>query len=544
MRSLFERDTGGRSSFITELDPVPFVAGAAVAIGFVAYTAYDVAAVGNAIDWAFGTLGQGLAWLYLGGMLVLVGLGAYLMVSEYGTIKLGDGTPEYGYLSYVAMFFSAGLSAGIVFFGPAEALGYYRSLPPLFEGTATAETTSAVVPAIAYTIFHYGISAWGGYLAIGLPVAYFAYRYDAPFRVSTALYPVVGADGLDGVLARGVDTAAVIATIGGVATGLGFIATQLLAGITFETGRAFGDAETVLAITGITTFFTVSLIAGVSKGIRRVSQFNIGLMTLLWLVALLGGPTLLLLNTGVAALGTYGGNFLDMSLFTGASGGASWSVAWTVFYWSWWIAWAPFVGLFLARISRGRTIRTVVGTAFLTMTATSALWFTVVGGSSVWLQHTGAVDLLGATSEFGNGVAGFALFGSFPGGTVWQLLFFVLVTTFFVTSADSSTLALGMLTTGGKRSPSNLNRVFWGVLQGVIASVLVVVGGAAALRSSVIVTGAPFAIVCLVAMIGFVRWLRVEHGSTAATDEPTAPRDDRRSTDETPLNESVASDGN
>jgi glycine betaine transporter len=442
------------------------------------------------------------------------------------------------------MFFSAGLSAGIVFFGPAEALGYYRSLPPLFEGTATAETTSAVVPAIAYTIFHYGVSAWGGYLAIGLPVAYFAYRYDAPFRVSTALYPVVGADGLDGVLARGVDTAAVIATIGGVATGLGFIATQLLAGITFETGRAFGDAETVLAITGITTFFTVSLIAGVSKGIRRVSQFNIGLMTLLWLVALLGGPTLLLLNTGVAALGTYGGNFLDMSLFTGASGGASWSVAWTVFYWSWWIAWAPFVGLFLARISRGRTIRTVVGTAFLTMTATSALWFTVVGGSSVWLQHTGAVDLLGATSEFGNGVAGFALFGSFPGGTVWQLLFFVLVTTFFVTSADSSTLALGMLTTGGKRSPSNLNRVFWGVLQGVIASVLVVVGGAAALRSSVIVTGAPFAIVCLVAMIGFVRWLRVEHGSTAATDEPTAPRDDRRSTDETPLNESVASDGN
>ena len=542
MRSLFERDTDVNSSFINELDPIPFVVGAAVAIGFVAYTAYDVTAVGNAINWAFGTLGQGLAWLYLGGMLVLVGLGAYLMVSDYGAIKLGSGAPEYGYFSYVAMFFSAGLSAGIVFFGPAEALGYYQSLPPLFEGTATAETTSAVVPAIAYTIFHYGISAWGGYLAIGLPVAYFAYRHDAPFRVSTALYPVLGADGLDGALARIVDTAAVIATIGGVATGLGFIATQLLAGITFETGRAFGNAETVLAITGITTFFTLSLIAGVSKGIRRVSQFNIGLMTLLWIVALIGGPTLLLLNTGVSALGTYGSNFFDMSLFTGASGGASWSVAWTVFYWSWWIAWAPFVGLFLARISRGRTIRTVVGTAFLTMTATSALWFTVIGGSSVWLQHTGTVDLLGATSEFGNGVAGFALYGSFAGGTIWQLLFFVLVTTFFVTSADSSTLALGMLTTGGKRSPSNLNRAFWGVLQGLIASVLVVVGGASALRSSVIVTGAPFAIICLIAMIGFVRWLRIKHDSVAA-DRPAAPREDRTPTDETLLDDAVSSDG-
>jgi len=160
----------------------------------------------------------------------------------------------------------------------------------------------------------------------------------------------------------------------------------------------------------------------------------------------------------------------------------------------------------------------------------------------VWLQPTGTVDLLGATSEFGNGVAGFALYGSFAGGTIWQLLFFVLVTTFFVTSADSSTLALGMLTTGGKRSPSNLNRAFWGVLQGLIASVLVVVGGASALRSSVIVTGAPFAIICLVAMIGFVRWLRIKHDSVAA-DRPAAPREDRTPTDETLLDDAVSSDG-
>ena len=380
---------------------------------------------------------------------------------------------------------------------------------------------------MAYTIFHYGVSAWGGYLAIGIPVAYFTYNYDAPFRVSTVLYPVLGPGRLDGVLARTVDTLAVVATIGGIATGLGFIATQLLTGVTFVTGIEFTDRETLVAIVGITVLFTFSLVAGVSRGIRRVSQFNIGLMGLLLGVALVFGPTLALLNTGTAAFGTYATNFFEMSLFTGAGGGAEWTANWTVFYWSWWIAWAPFVGLFLARISRGRTIRTVVATAFLTMTATSAVWFTVVGGSSVWLQHTGAVDLLTATETFGDGVAGFALFDAFPGGAVWQALFFILVTTFFVTSADSSTLALGMLTTGGKRSPSPLNRTFWGSAQGLIAAVLVVVGGASALRSSVIVTGAPFAIVCIVAFIGFLRWLRSstpppEHLNTSA-DAPASP---------------------
>jgi glycine betaine transporter len=517
------RPTVGESlrSFFEEIDPVPFGVGALLVAVFLAYTVYDVAAVERAIGQAFTVFGEGLAWLYLGGMLVLVGLSTYLMLGPFASVKLGDGDPEYGYASYVAMFFSAGLSAGIVFFGPAEALGYYDSVPPLFAGSAEAGTQSAIVPAVAYTIFHYGISAWGGYLAIGLPVAYFAYNHGAPFRVSTVLYPVLGEGGLDGPVGRAVDTLAVVATIGGIATGLGFIATQLLSGITFGTGREFSDTETLAAIAGITTLFTMSLVAGVSRGIRRVSQFNMGLMGLLLVVALVFGPTALLLNTGVAAMGTYATNFFQMSLFTGASGGTAWTTAWTVFYWSWWIAWAPFVGLFLARVSRGRTIRTVVGTAFLTMTVTSALWFTVVGGSSVWLQHTGRADLLAATAEFGSGVAGFALYAAFPGGTVWQALFFVLVTTFFVTSADSSTLAIGMLTTGGKRDPSGLNRAFWGVAQGLIAAVLVVVGGAAALRSSVIVTGAPFAVICLVSMGSFVRWLRRRE---SVGDEPATSR--------------------
>jgi len=496
-------------SFRAEVDPVPFAVGSLVTFAFLAYTVIDTDGAAAAIDAAFVTFGQGLAWLYLGSVLALVLAAGYLLVGKYGRVRLGDGDPEYGTLSYVAMFFSAGLSAGIVFFGPVEALLHYQTVPPLFAGQVAAESSAAAVPAVAYTVFHYGVSAWGGYLAIGLPVAYFAYRYDAPFRVSTALYPILGPDGLDGVVARTVDTLAVVATIGGIATGLGFIATQLLTGVTFRTDVSFGDAETVAVIVGITALFTLSLVAGVGRGIRRLSVFNVAVMALLFVVALVAGPTTDVLNVGVAALGTYATSFFEMSLFTGSGveNGPGWTAAWTVFYWSWWIAWAPFVGLFLARISRGRTIRSVVGTAFGTMTAVSALWFTVIGGTSIRLQDSGAVDVLGAVGEFGDGVSGYVIFGAFPGGELWQLLFLALVTTFFITSADSSTLAVGMLTTGGRREPSGANRVFWGVLQGAIASVLVVVGGATALRSSVIVTGAPFAVVCVVAMGGFLRWL-------------------------------------
>lgn len=507
--------------FIDEIDSIPFVFGALVTFIFIGLAAFRTEWVSNQISNAFGVFGEGLAWLYLLSMLLMLVVCVYLMVSPYGRIKLGDGKPEYSYFSYLAMFFSAGLSAGIVFFGPVEALTHYNSVPPMFGSVAEAGTKSAMVPALAYAIFHYGISAWGGYLAIGIPVAYYVYNYGAPFRTSTVLMPLLGRDNLDGVVGRTIDTLAVVATLGGIATGLGFIATQILTGITYRTGFQFGNLETVLAITGITIIFTISLVAGVDRGIRRLSDFNVGMMGVLLIATFVGGillpsiSELAVLNTGALAIGTYVQNFFQMSLFTGVGieGGTGWTSFWTVFYWSWWIAWAPFVGLFLARISKGRTIREVLFTALVAMTLISVVWFTVVGGTSMWLQQTGTADILGAVSEFGNGVAGYALFGALPLGELWQPLFLVLVVTFFATSADSSTLAVAMLTTGGKENPSSLNRVFWGVLQGVIASILVVLGGASALRSSVIITGAPFAVVCLLSLFVFLRELGRDHTS-------------------------------
>jgi len=522
-------DSGAFKEFIDEIDAIPFVVGALVTFVFIGLTVARTDAVAEFIGTAFSVVGENLAWMYLLSALVILAVFVFLMVSPYGRIKLGEGTPEYSNLSYLAMFFSAGLSAGIVFFGPVEALYHYSGVPALFAGSAEAGTTSAMVPALAYAIFHYGVSAWGGYLAIGIPVAYYVYNHGAPFRTSTVLLPVLGEDNLNGVIGRTIDTLAVVATLGGIATGLGFIASQILTGITYRTGIQFGDFETILAISGITVIFTLSLVAGVDRGIRRLSDFNITMMAVLLLATFVGTifmsgfNPLDVLNVGALAVGTYVQNFFSMSLFTGVGveGGTSFAANWTVFYWSWWIAWAPFVGLFLARISKGRTIREVVFTAVVTMTMVSIVWFTVVGGTSMWLQQLGTVDILGAVGEFGGGVAGYALFGALPGGAIWQPLFLILVVTFFATSADSSTLAVAMLTTGGKEDPSSINRVFWGVLQGIIASILVVVGGAAALRSSVIITGAPFAIVCLAAAFIFVRKLEADHASLISEGERT-----------------------
>jgi glycine betaine transporter len=513
-------DDGALAGFIDEIDPIPFALGALVTFVFIGLAAFRTDWVSSQITTAFAVFGEGLAWMYLVTMLLMIAIAVYLMLSPYGRIKLGEGDPEYSNFSYLTMFFSAGLSAGIVFFGPVEALTHFSSVPPLFSGTAEAGTTSAMVPALAYSIFHYGVSAWGGYLAIGIPVAYYAYKMDAPFRTSTVLIPLLGRDNLDGVIGKTIDTLAVVATLGGIATGLGFISTQILTGITYRTGIQFGNLETLLAITGITVIFTLSLVAGIDRGIRRLSDFNIVMMGILLAATLVGGmvmssiSALNVLNTGALAVGTYVQNFFGMSLFTGTGveGGTGWTSFWTVFYWSWWIAWAPFVGLFLARISKGRTIREVLFTALVTMTTVSVVWFSVVGGTSMWMQFAGVADILGAVGEFGDGVAGYALFGALPLGALWQPLFLILVVTFFATSADSSTLAVAMLTTGGKENPSSINRVFWGVLQGLIASILVVLGGASALRSSVIITGAPFAIVCVVSFVLFMRQLSDDHG--------------------------------
>ncbi|ELZ79912.1 BCCT transporter [Haloferax gibbonsii ATCC 33959] len=491
--------------FIDELDFTIFGIGFSVSLLAIVVFFTNPTASANAMGQINTFLWTEYMWVYIGTMFLMVMFSLWLMVGPWGRIKLGkpDEDPEFGLLSYFSMMFSAGIAAGIVFWGPAEALSHYQTVPPLIGGESQSAT--AAVGAIQYTLFHWGISYWVPYLIVALPIAYYAFRKDAPMRVSTLIAPFVGVDKLDGVLAKGIDILAVFATIGGIATTLGFVGEQFLTGLTYNFGVSIGDTGTVLVITGLTVAFTASVALGVKKGIARISRFNMGVFAVLTAMTFLLGPTNYIMNTGLQAMGRYFVGFLEMSLYTNATGSGEWVGNWTVFYWAWVFSWAPFGGLFVARISRGRTIRQVVATALVGSTVATTPWFLTMGGSAIFFERQNIAPMLEMVAEHGVAVSGFPLFGSLPFGGVLSAVFLFLVVTFFITSADSSTLALGMLTTGGKQHPSTVNRVIWGALMGGLASLLIVGGGIDALRSSAIITGFPFALISVIAIAGMLR---------------------------------------
>lgn len=490
------------NQFVNELDVPVFVVGFLVALTAVALFIAVPDVAGSAVSDANTFLWQNLGWMYLIAMFAIVLFALFLVFGPWGNIKLGDEDeePEYSFLSYFAMLYSAGIAAGIVFWGPAEAIFHYDTVPP-FIG-AESQSAEAAVGAIQYSFFHWGISAWAAYAIMALPIAFYAYRRDAPMRISTVLAPFIGVDNLDSVWAKVIDILAVFATLGGIATTLGFVGSQFLTGIEYTTGVTVGDAGTVAIITGLTVAFTLSVALGIKKGIRRVSQFNMGMFMLFMVLVFVLGPTVYIMTATAEAFGSYANEFIAMSLYMNTGGGSDWVGSWTVFYWAWWFSWTPFVGLFIARISRGRTIRQVVGTGVLASTAVTIPWFGSLGATAIKLQSTGQADILSVVSEFGVAGSGYPLFGALPFGAILNVLFLVLILTFFVTSADSSTLALGMLTTGGERNPSTINRVIWGALVGALASLLMVVGGVDALQAASIITGVPFAVITLVAAAG------------------------------------------
>ncbi|WP_135305596.1 BCCT family transporter [Haloarcula amylovorans] len=488
--------------FVTELDTPVFVAGFLAALATVTLFITLPKTAGSAVSNINTLLWQNLGWLYLIAMFAIVAVALFLIFGPWGNIKLGDEDeePEYSFLSYFAMLYSAGIAAGIVFWGPAEAIFHYDTVPP-FIG-AESQTTAAAVGAIQYSFFHWGISAWAAYAIMALPIAFYTYRRDAPMRVSTVLVPFLGINNLDSIWAKLVDILAVFATLGGIATTLGFVGDQFLTGIEYTTGITVGDAGTVAIITGLTIAFTLSVALGIKKGIRRISQFNMALFFVFIALTFILGPTVYIMTATAEAFGAYVNHFVEMSLYMNTGSDSSWVGSWTIFYWAWWFSWTPFVGLFIARVSRGRTIREVVGTGVLASTAVTIPWFGSLGATAIKLQSTGQADILGVISEFGVAGSGYPLFGALPFGNVLNAMFLLLILTFFVTSADSSTMALGMLTTGGELSPSTINRVIWGALVGALASLLMVVGGVDALQAASIITGVPFAVITLVAIVG------------------------------------------
>ncbi|MFB6092128.1 MAG: BCCT family transporter [Haloquadratum sp.] len=522
--------------FREEIDPPVFWAGAIVSVLFI--VAYVIApqkagAEKNLVAWAMTAtnnwLWSNLAWYYLLAMLIFVGFAAFLMFGPWGKIKIGgeEAEPTHSFFTYFAMFFSAGIAAGIDFWGPAESIYHLGYGTPLSAGASNPSTQALMVDALVYSFFHWGISAWCAYLVVAVPVGYYAYNKGAPFRFSTLLAPFIGIDNIKtSNWAKLVDAIAVFATLGGVATSLGLVGQELVKGVEYVGDVSISPLWTFVIIAGVTILFTISVVSGIDKGIKRISQVNVGLFLVLGVATFLLGFPFFVLNIGTQALGTYLNQFLHLSLLTGTGSEATLSGiagkgftvggfvgGWTVFYWAWWFSWAPFSGLFLARISKGRTIREMTFVGVVATTLSTIPWFMVLGATSMKLQVLGRVDILGAISQYGVAVSGYPLFGALPLGALWMSLFFILVVTFFVTSADSSTLSVAMLTTGGKQDPSGSNRLFWGVIQGIIAGLLVYIGGTNALQQAAIITGGPVAIVGLIGCWGLYRTLAREHGS-------------------------------
>ncbi|PSQ02298.1 glycine/betaine ABC transporter [Halobacteriales archaeon QS_4_69_31] len=491
---------GTLRNFATKHDPVVFALPVGVFALFFCVQAVAPAATNEAVNGVSGAVLQNTGPVFLGAVSLAVCYCLFLLLGPWGDVKLGgpDTEPSYTYPTYFTLVFTAGIAAGIVFWGPAESLFHYGSPPPYFDAPARSE--AAVGPALTYALFHWGLSAWSAYAVIGVPVAYFVFKRGAPLRVSTILAPFLGVSGLDSVWTRLVDTLAVFATIGGIATSVALVSEQFLAGIGFQWGVSAGDLGPVLFVGGLTLIFVLSTVTGVHRGIRRIAGLNVVLFGLFALLVVAVGPRSFVLDRGASALGSYAVNFAPLSLFVGGE----WVANWTVWNWSWWFSWAPFAGLFTAALSRGRRIRTVVFTSVVATSAATIVWFLLLGGTSLWVQTTGAADILAAVAARGGSeaVAGFPLLAALPLSQLLMFLFLALIVVFMTTSADTSTLVVSMLATRRSVAPTRGTIVSWGVFQGAVAVSVLVLGGGETLQALAVLTGGPFAVLSLVAIAG------------------------------------------
>jgi choline/glycine/proline betaine transport protein len=482
--------------------PRVFWPAAAIVTLFVVPTALFPEAVGTAISAVQSTIIGTFGWYYtliVTGFLIFalwVGLG------HFGDIQLApsDEKPEFSLGSWFAMLFAAGMGIGLVFWGVAEPLNHFASPKPGVAGTPQELAQASLVQ----TILHWGLHPWAIYVVVGLAMAYAIHRKNRPVSIRWALEPLLG-DRVKGWLGDVIDVVAIIGTIFGVATSLGLGVLQISSGLEFlGIVSDPGNWTYIVLIGAITAIAVVSVVTGIKKGIKWLSNFNIGLATALLLFVLIAGPTLFIFREAVQSIGLYLQNLVALSFDTTAlqgEEGQTWQSGWATFYWGWWISWAPFVGVFIARISRGRTVRQFVVGVLLVPTLVSIVWFTVFGGTAL-LRELTTGGMIGPDGSVDTEGALFGLLGEMPGGTAVVVGAIILIVLFFVTSSDSGSLVVDMLASGGDPEPPRWSRVFWGVAEGLVAIALLTAdpaGGGAltALQTAAIVIAFPFSIVML-----------------------------------------------
>ncbi len=504
-------------------------------VAFVVFTVLNVELANEIYSAIRGWIEATLSWYYV---VIIVGLMLFcilLMFSRFGSIRLGDddSRPEFSNFSWFAMLFSAGVGIGILFFGVAEPVFYfdnsgafgYPNNPHADVAGATAMDMTRAVHAMRVTYFHWGFHAWAVYVVVGLCLAYFGFRKKLPLTMRSSLYPIIG-DRIYGPVGHGVDLLAVFGTVFGVATSLGLGVSQMATGLNVLFGVDSGILTQVLLIAGISVIATLSAVSGVGKGIRIISEWNIWLSVVLLAFFLFAGPFKWLMGFFITSLGDYIWNVIPMGFWTaGTDQEIAWQGGWTIFYWGWWISWAPFVGLFIARISRGRTIREFMVGVMFVPTTIGFFWLCMFGGNAIYLElnASGGVGTAGIVDLVRAWDLPAALFGTIERLTdisalqwIMSALATFLLVTWFITSSDSGTLVITTMLSMGDDHPPKRFRVIWGMGEGLVAAALLLAGGLRALQTASIAAALPISLVMVFMAYGLFKSLNEDSSAVPA----------------------------
>ena len=491
-----------RDKFGLELNARVFLPSAFAILLFVILGVVFSAELNDGLEAIQTFISETAGWFYILVVNLVLLFAFYLMFSRFGRIRLGgpEARPEFSTLAWLAMLFSAGMGIGLVFWSVAEPVMHFAS-PPSGE----PESIEAARQAMRITFYHWGFHPWGVYAIVALGLAFFSYNRGLPLTIRSVFYPLLGKR-IHGRWGDVIDTVAVVATLFGVATSLGFGVKQISTGMDFVFGFGNTGGWQIALIAIITLIATVSVVMGLDGGIRRLSEINLYVAGFLLAMIFLLGPTIFLLRAFVQNTGEYISSLPRMSTWTEAYSAAGWQNAWTVFYWGWWIAWAPFVGMFIAQISRGRTIREFLVGVLFAPTILTFVWLTVFGDTAINLELENKAEIIPQVMA-DEAVALFQLLQNFPVSMLTSILAIVVVVLFFVTSSDSGSLVIDVIAAGGHSDPPVQQRIFWAVLEGLVAGVLLVGGGLAALQTAAITTGLPFAIIIGIMCFGLYKGL-------------------------------------
>jgi len=492
-------------SFGLNVHPTVFGSSVLIIISITIYTLLNLSETAQMFDSIQSVIASKAGWFYILTVNIILGFSIYLIFSKYGKICIGgkDEKPEFTYFSWLSMLFSAGMGIGLVFYSVAEPIYHYIA-PPYGEPNSIVSAKIAM----QYTFFHWGLHAWGIYAVLALALAFFCFNRGLPLTIRSIFYPILG-EKIHGHIGNVIDIIAVVATLFGLTTSLGLGVRQINAGLNHLFRVPENISIQIILIISITALATISVVLGLKKGIKRLSIINMIIALLLMSFVFICGPTIYLLNAFLQNIGQYTSHLIEMSFWTEVYEQGDWQKSWTIFYWGWWIAWSPFVGMFIARISRGRTIREFLLAVLLIPCLLTFIWLTIFGNTAIYQDMILKYGIADAVNK-NIAVALFVMLNNLPLSIITSIFGVFLIVTFFVTSSDSASLVIDIITSGGHTNPPTIQRIFWAVTEGLVAIVLLLGGGLIALQTASIITGLFFAIILLFVCLSLLKGLNEE----------------------------------